>query len=131
MILPLWRTLGKRAISGWKPINFNFALIFMHSGNYTSHSKEEEKMKLNLKALTVTFAILWAGVVFIVGVANVVWPGYGRAFLQMMASIYPGYAASGSFGDVIVGSLYALVDGAILGFILGGLYNLMVGKFSG
>jgi hypothetical protein len=72
----------------------------MHSGNYTSHSKEEEKMKLNLKALTVTFAILWAGVVFIVGVANVVWPGYGRAFLQMMASIYPGYAASGSFGDV-------------------------------
>ena len=87
-------------------------------------------MKLNLKALTITFAILWAGVVFIVGLANVVWPGYGRAFLVMLASIYPGYAASGSFGDVIVGSLYALVDGAILGFILGGLYNLMAGKFS-
>jgi hypothetical protein len=87
-------------------------------------------MKLNLKALTVTFAILWAGVLFIVGVANVLWPQYGRAFLQMMASIYPGYAASGSFGDVVVGSLYALVDGAILGFILGGLYNLMADRLS-
>jgi hypothetical protein len=128
MILPLLGTLGKRAIK----ISFNFALIFMQdSGNYTSNSKEVEKMKLNLKALTVTFAIFWAGVVFIVGVANVVWPGYGRAFLLMMASIYPGYAASGSFGDVVVGSLYALVDGAILGFILGWLYNLMAGRFSG
>ena len=87
-------------------------------------------MKLNLKALTVTFAILWAGVVFIVGVANVIWPGYGRGFLQMLASIYPGYAASGLFGDVVVGSLYALLDGAVLGFILGGLYNLMAGRFS-
>ena len=87
-------------------------------------------MKLNLKALVVTFAVLWAGVLFIVGVANIGWPGYGRAFLAMMASLYPGYAASGSFGDVIVGSLYALVDGAILGLILGGLYNLMAGKFS-
>ena len=87
-------------------------------------------MKLNLKALTLTLALLWAGTLFIMGVANLAWPGYGKAFLQVMASIYPGYAASGSFGDVIVGSLYALVDGAILGFILGGLYNLMAGKFS-
>ena len=87
-------------------------------------------MKLNLKALTVTFAILWAGVLLVVGVANIVWSGYGMAFLQMMASIYPGYAASGSFGDVIVGSLYALVDGAIMGLILSGLYNFMAGKFS-
>ena len=87
-------------------------------------------MKLNLKALTLTLALLWAGTLFIMGVANLAWPGYGKAFLQVMASIYPGYAASGSFGDVIVGSLYALVDGAILGLILGGLYNLMAGKFS-
>jgi hypothetical protein len=87
-------------------------------------------MKLNLKALTVTFAILWAGVLLVVGVANIVWSGYGMAFLQMMASIYPGYAASGSFGDVIVGSLYALVDGAIMGLILSGLYNFMAGRFS-
>ena len=81
-------------------------------------------MKLNLKALTSAFAILWAGVVFIVGAVNLIWPGYGKAFLLMLASIYPGYKASGLFGDMIAGSLYALVDGAIAGLVLGWLYNL-------
>jgi hypothetical protein len=81
-------------------------------------------MKLNLKALTIAFAILCAGVVFIVGAANLIWTGYGKAFLLMLASIYPGYKASGLFGDMIAGSLYALVDGAIVGLILGWLYNL-------
>jgi uncharacterized membrane protein len=37
-------------------------------------------MKLNLRALTIAFAILSAGAVFIVGVANLIWPGYGKAF---------------------------------------------------
>ena len=87
-------------------------------------------MKLNLKALTIAFAILWAGVVFIVGLANLIWPGYAKAFLLMLASIYPGYKASGLFGDMVAGSLYALVDGAIMGLILGWLYNLFVGESS-
>jgi ABC-type phosphate transport system permease subunit len=84
-------------------------------------------MKLNLKALTAALAILWAGLVLVVGVASLIWPGYGKTFLQVLASIYPGYAASGSFGDVIVGSLYALVDAAVVGFIFGWLYNLIAG----
>lgn len=88
-------------------------------------------MKLNLKALAATLAILWAGVVLLVGVANLIWTGYGKSFLLMLASIYPGYAASGSFGDVIVGSLYALVDAAVLGFVFGWLYNLMAGRSTG
>ena len=88
-------------------------------------------MKLNLKALMIAFAILWAGGVFIVGLANIIWPGYGKAFLLMLASIYPGYKASGQIGDMIAGSLYALVDGAIMGLILGGLYNLFADKRSG
>ena len=87
-------------------------------------------MKLNLKALSVALAILWAGVVFLVGVANLIWPAYGKAFLVMLASIYPGYHAAGTFGDAIAGSLYALLDGAIFGLILGWLYNLIVGNRS-
>jgi hypothetical protein len=51
-------------------------------------------------------------------------------FLQVVASIYPGYDATRSIGVVIVGTLYALVDGAIFGLILGGLYNLLVSKGS-
>jgi hypothetical protein len=85
-------------------------------------------MKLNLRALALTAGILWALAVLLVGGANLVWSGYGVAFLQLMASIYPGYHAAGSVGDLIVGVLYALLDGAICGFVFGWLYNLFVGK---
>jgi hypothetical protein len=46
----------------------------------------------------------------------------------MIASVYPGFKASGTFIDVIVGTLYALVDGAICGFVFALLYNAFVGK---
>ena len=85
-------------------------------------------MRLNLKALVLTAGILWALAIFITGVANLIWSGYGVAFLQAMASVYPGYHASRSIGDVVVGTLYALVDGAICGLVFGWLYNLFVGK---
>jgi hypothetical protein len=85
-------------------------------------------MKLNLKALAFTSGIIWALAVFITGIANLIWSGYGLAFLQVMASIYPGYEVTQSFGAVVVGTLYALVDGAICGFIFAWLYNLFVGS---
>ncbi len=79
-------------------------------------------------ALTFTAGILWALAVLLVGVANLIWPQYGSAFLQMLASIYPGYKATSSFGAVIVGTLYALVDGAICGLVFGWLYNMFAAK---
>lgn len=87
-------------------------------------------MKLNLKALTISMAIVWAGSVLIVGVANTIWPTYGKSFLMMLASIYPGFAAAGTVGDAVVGSLYALVDAAFVAFIFGWLYNLIAGAKS-
>jgi hypothetical protein len=56
------------------------------------------------------------------------WPPYGESFLQLLDSIYPGYHASGGFGSVVIGSLYAVVDGAVGGLVFGWLYNLLVGK---
>ena len=85
-------------------------------------------MKLDLKALGFTVGLMWSGAVLIVGLANLIWPSYGTSFLQVVASIYPGYHASGSFGDVVAGTLYALVDGAVGGLILAWLYNCLVGK---
>jgi hypothetical protein len=85
-------------------------------------------MKLNVKALALTVGILWALAVLVVGAANLIWSGYGGAFLQLIASIYPGYHAAGSPGDLIVGTLYALVDGAIGGLVFGWVYNLFIGK---
>ena len=87
-------------------------------------------MKLNLKALTVAAAVVWAAAVLIVGVANSIWPGYGKAFLMMLASIYPGFGATGTIGDALVGSGYALVDAAVVALVFGWLYNLIAGAKS-
>ena len=87
-------------------------------------------MKVKIKALGFTAALLWGGAVFLVGLGNLASSGYGSAFLEIVASIYPGYHAVPSFGNVIVGTLYALADGFIGGLIAGWLYNLFVGRVS-
>ncbi len=81
-------------------------------------------MKLDTKAMSITVGLIWGVLaMFLVGVANLIWPAYGRAFLEVMASIYPGYTATASFGQVILGTLYGLVDGAIAGAVFAWLYN--------
>jgi hypothetical protein len=50
-------------------------------------------------------------------------PSYGGAFLDLGASIYPGYQGPDGIGSVIVVTLYGLVDGAIGGAVLAWLYN--------
>ena len=84
-------------------------------------------MKLSVRALAITMALVWGGAVLLVGLANLIWSSYGGAFLELVASIYPGYGASGSIGDVIVGTLYAMLDGAVGGLIFALLYNLFAG----
>lgn len=79
-------------------------------------------MKLSLKALALSFGIIWGVAVFLVGIGHLIWPGYGTAFLETVASVYPGYSVGG-FGSIIVGTLYALLDGAIGGAIFAWLYN--------
>jgi len=88
-------------------------------------------MKLAIRPLTITCAILWGGSVLLVAVANLLWPPYGARFLELLASIYPGYTGESTFGAVVNGTLYALLDGAIGGFIFGWLYNLLVSRSEG
>jgi hypothetical protein len=84
-------------------------------------------MKLSIIALTMTAALLWGGAVLFFGIANAIWPSYAVAFLQVVASIYPGYHASGSLHSLVIGTLYAVLDGAVGGLLLGWLYNSLVG----
>jgi hypothetical protein len=84
-------------------------------------------MKLSIKGLTLAGGAVWALCLLVVGILNLIWPGYGGEFLKVMASLYPGYKVSGTVIDVIVGMLYALVDGAICGFVFALLYNAFVG----
>jgi len=79
-------------------------------------------MQLNIKALAIALSLAWGAGVCLTGVAHEVWPSYGVAFLELAASIYPGYHVGG-FGQVIVGTLYALLDGAVCGAVIGWLYN--------
>ena len=82
-------------------------------------------MRCNVTALTLTVGLFWGGLILIVALANLIWPDYGRAFLDVTASIYPGYRPGSGGGSVITGSLYGLVDGAIAGAVLGWLYNVL------
>lgn len=91
---------------------------------------QEVKRKLNIKGFVLATAKIFGAVVFLTGLANLIWPAYANAFLQIMASVYPGYDASGSFGDLVIGSLYAFLDGAVVGLVFSWLYNFLLGKLS-
>jgi hypothetical protein len=80
-------------------------------------------MKLDVKAMAITLGLIWGLLMLIVGLANLIWPGYGQAFLDVMASVYPGYKATASIGQVITGTGYALVDATIGGAVCAWVYN--------
>jgi hypothetical protein len=83
-------------------------------------------MRLNARALAITSAILWGGSILFVGLINLAAPSYGIAFLEICSSIYPGFHASGSLGDVLAGTGYGVIDGVVGGYLFGWLYNLFV-----
>lgn len=80
-------------------------------------------MKLNVKALAYTAALLWGGAMLIVGLINMVYPNYGMVFLTTMGSIYPGYNPGAGISSVLTGTGYGLVDAGVGGLIFGWLYN--------
>ena len=87
-------------------------------------------MRLNITALAMVSGLLWGGCILVVAAANLIWPSYGQAFLQLCASIYPGYHPGTGAGSVVTGTIYALVDGAIGGAIFGWLYNLFAARMA-
>ena len=84
-------------------------------------------MKFSVKGLALVSAILWGLAMLVMGLGNLIWSGYGQQFLQVMSSVYPGYHATRSLADVIVGTLYGVVDGFIGGAVFAWLYNQFAG----
>jgi len=80
-------------------------------------------MKLDVKGMAYAAAATWGLAVLCVGLINMVSPTYGVPFLELTASVYPGYHFDGSVGSVLVATGYGLVDGAIGGALLAWLYN--------
>ena len=85
-------------------------------------------MRFDLKATALAGAALWGLTVLVVGLINLVQPTYGLVFLQCLSSLYPGYHATQSVGDVLTGTGYAVVDGAITGWRFGWLYNTVAAR---
>jgi hypothetical protein len=85
-------------------------------------------MRLDVKAMAFALGIVSAVAVLLTGLANLVWPGYAGQFLQLLASVYPGYKASGSLRDLVTGVVYALVDGALFGLVFAWIYNRFRGE---
>jgi hypothetical protein len=82
-------------------------------------------MRLSTKAFAITSGLIWAGAILLVGVINLAAPFYGTAFLQLLSSVYPGFDFTRTFPDVLVGTLYGLIDGAVAGFVFAWLYNAL------
>ncbi len=79
-------------------------------------------MRLQVRALAIALAVAWGGLVFLAGLAHLVWPGYGAAFWQLVVSIYPGLGAAG-LTAVLVETVYAVLDGAFCGALIAWIYN--------
>lgn len=85
-------------------------------------------VRLHVRALMFSFALLWGIAFFLTGLANMIWSGYAQEFLDIVASVYPGYDANGLFGDLVIGTVYALFDGAVGGLLFGWFYNMIAGR---
>ena len=83
-------------------------------------------MKLDVMRFGFAMAVMWGGIVLLAGIANLLWPTYAAEFLKLVDSIYPGYHfGQWGLGGVIVGALYGLIDGFIIGVIFAWLYNFL------
>ena len=82
--------------------------------------------RLDGRALAYASAAVCGISALMVGLANLAVPAYGVPCLELLASIYPGYAGAGTLSSVLILTGYALVDGAILGWLFGALYNRLV-----
>ena len=80
-------------------------------------------MKVSILTFALASAILWGIAMLGMTLANLVSGSYGQQFLQLMSSVYPGYHATRSIGEVIVGTLYGAVDAFIAGAVFAWLYN--------
>lgn len=84
-------------------------------------------MKLSPIAFAVSAALVWGTAIFVIGGINSLVPGYGEPVLALVVSLYPGYDASGGFGDLLLGAAYAVFDGLAAGFVFALLYNAVAG----
>lgn len=76
--------------------------------------------------MALTCGLLWGGCVLLCSIGNILLGGYAEAFLEICASIYPGYEVAQTASSVIAGTAYAFMDGLVGGAFFAWLYNIIV-----
>ena len=82
-------------------------------------------MKMNVTAFALAAGLFWGAAILIMSSANLVWPTYGRAFLEVVASMYPGFRPGAGVSSVVIATIYALVDGVASGAVFAWLHNVI------
>jgi len=83
-------------------------------------------MRLSPIAVAIGAAFIWGAAIFVIGGVNALVPGYGEPVLALVVSLYPGYDASGTLGDLLLGTAFAIFDGLAAGWVFAMLYNFVV-----
>lgn len=88
-------------------------------------------MKVSPIALGLTLGVLWGGAMCLISIVNLVNPSYGRDFLFVMASVYPGIAGAGPIAGTLMATIYGSVDGFLGGLLVGWIYNFFLKRVTG
>jgi hypothetical protein len=75
---------------------------------------------LNATKLGLAGGIAWGVCLFLTTLLSV-WTGYGKAFLEMVSSLYPWFGIS--IGGAFLGLIEGFIDGFVCLFVLAWLYN--------
>ncbi|MBT3339604.1 MAG: hypothetical protein HOM34_03930 [Planctomycetes bacterium] len=88
-------------------------------------------MTLNNRAFAFTCSLFCSLCLLLVGLPSLAGYEYGGPFLEMAASLYPGFAADGTVLDLLIGVVFAVVDGAFAGWMFAWVYNKAVSRPDG
>jgi hypothetical protein len=78
--------------------------------------------KLDVKALAIGLGVSWAVCILFAGWVSIF--GWGAKFVEVMSSVYIGYAPT--FLGSVIGAIWGFIDGAIGGVIIAFVYNTIV-----
>jgi hypothetical protein len=80
---------------------------------------ETESAQFDARAFGFACGVLWAGAVVVLGITSRF--GWGRRWQRLLADVYRGYDESVS--GLVLGALWAFVDGMTGGYTFAWLYN--------
>lgn len=78
-------------------------------------------MKWNTKRVALAGGIIWALGMFVTTIISIYTNGYAQEFLNIMASIYPGYTIS--LAGSVIGAIYGFLDVFVLVYIFTWIYK--------